>query len=269
MTTSARGLSGGKVVVSPPAEASFVPEENVIVGNVALYGATGGKAFIRGIAGERFAVRNSGREAVVEGVGDHGCEYMTGGTVVVLGSTGRNFAAGMSGGTAFVLKRGRPVRRAMQPRDGGLGEGRGRGGQGNAPEGDRGPLLAYRQRNRRARARGVGGDAAVFCEGNAARPEAGAGGACGPRPRRRPLRMGKPTGLKEYGRQPPPKRPIALRVQDYDEFVSSWTEEDTRAQGARCMNCAVPFCHSGCPLGNLIPDWNDPGLQGGSGRRPW
>ena len=98
-----KGLSGGKVVVSPPAEASFVPEENVIVGNVALYGATGGKAFIRGIAGERFAVRNSGGEAVVEGVGDHGCEYMAGGTVVVLGSTGRNFAAGMSGGTAFVL----------------------------------------------------------------------------------------------------------------------------------------------------------------------
>ena len=69
--------------------------------------------------------------------------------------------------------------------------------------------------------------------------------------------MGKPTGFKEYGRQPPPKRPVALRMQDYDEFVSSWSEEDARAQGARCMNCAVPFCHSGCPLGNLIPDWND------------
>ena len=69
--------------------------------------------------------------------------------------------------------------------------------------------------------------------------------------------MGKPTGFKEYGHKPPPKRPIMLRVQDYNEFVSSWTEEDARAQGARCMNCAVPFCHSGCPLGNLIPDWND------------
>jgi glutamate synthase domain-containing protein 3 len=83
--------------------ATFTPEENIIVGNVVLYGATGGKAFIRGIAGERFAVRNSGAEAVVEGVGDHGCEYMTGGKVVVLGPTGRNFAAGMSGGEAFVL----------------------------------------------------------------------------------------------------------------------------------------------------------------------
>ena len=98
-----KGLSGGKVVVSPPADATFVPEENIIVGNVSLYGATSGKAFIRGVAGERFAVRNSGAEAVVEGVGDHGCEYMTRGTVVVLGPTGRNFAAGMSGGVAYVL----------------------------------------------------------------------------------------------------------------------------------------------------------------------
>ena len=98
-----KGLSGGKVVVSPPTDAMFVPEESIIVGNVSLYGATGGKAFIRGMAGERFAVRNSGAEAVVEGVGDHGCEYMTRGTVVVLGPTGRNFAAGMSGGVAFVL----------------------------------------------------------------------------------------------------------------------------------------------------------------------
>ena len=98
-----KGLSGGKVVIRPPAEATFEPETNIIVGNVVLYGATGGQAFIRGIAGERFAVRNSGAEAVVEGVGDHGCEYMTGGSVVVLGPTGRNFAAGMSGGEAFVL----------------------------------------------------------------------------------------------------------------------------------------------------------------------
>ena len=98
-----KGLSGGKVIIAPPSESEFAPEENIIVGNVVLYGATGGKAFIRGVAGERFAVRNSGAEAVVEGVGDHGCEYMTRGKVVVLGPTGRNFAAGMSGGEAFVL----------------------------------------------------------------------------------------------------------------------------------------------------------------------
>jgi len=97
-----KGLSGGKIVVTPPEESTFNPEENIIIGNVALYGATGGEAYIRGAAGERFCVRNSGVKAVVEAVGDHGCEYMTGGRVAVLGRTGRNFAAGMSGGIAYV-----------------------------------------------------------------------------------------------------------------------------------------------------------------------
>jgi len=98
-----KGLSGGKIIVSPSPAATFVPEENIIIGNVALYGATAGEAYFRGMAGERFAVRNSGVKTVVEGVGDHGCEYMTGGRVVVLGVTGRNFAAGMSGGIAYLL----------------------------------------------------------------------------------------------------------------------------------------------------------------------
>jgi glutamate synthase (ferredoxin) len=98
-----KGLSGGKIIVYPPEGSTFVPEENIVIGNVALYGATQGEAYIRGMAGERFCVRNSGVNAVVEAVGDHGCEYMTGGRVVVLGSTGRNFAAGMSGGVAYVL----------------------------------------------------------------------------------------------------------------------------------------------------------------------
>jgi glutamate synthase (ferredoxin) len=98
-----KGLSGGKLIVYPPAGSTFVPEENIVIGNVALYGATGGEIFVRGMAGERFGVRNSGVNAVVEAVGDHGCEYMTGGRVVVLGKTGRNFAAGMSGGIAYVL----------------------------------------------------------------------------------------------------------------------------------------------------------------------
>ena len=98
-----KGLSGGKLIVYPPRGSTFDPGENIIVGNVALYGATSGRAFINGVAGERFCVRNSGAVAVVEGVGDHGCEYMTGGRVVILGSTGKNFAAGMSGGIAYVL----------------------------------------------------------------------------------------------------------------------------------------------------------------------
>ncbi len=100
-----KGLSGGKIIIYPPKESTLVPEENILIGNTVLYGAVSGKAFFRGIGGERFAVRNSGAHAVVEGVGDHGCEYMTGGTVVVLGETGRNFAAGMSGGLAYVLDR--------------------------------------------------------------------------------------------------------------------------------------------------------------------
>ncbi len=97
-----KGLSGARLIIYPPKQASYIPEENIITGNVALYGATSGEAFIRGKAGERFCVRNSGANVVVEGVGDHGCEYMTGGTAVILGNTGRNFAAGMSGGTAYV-----------------------------------------------------------------------------------------------------------------------------------------------------------------------
>ncbi len=98
-----KGLSGGKIAVYPPKTSDYIPEENILIGNVAFYGATGGEAYINGIAGERFCVRNSGIKAVVEGVGEHGCEYMTGGKVVILGKTGRNFAAGMSGGIAYIL----------------------------------------------------------------------------------------------------------------------------------------------------------------------
>lgn len=108
-----KGLSGGKLIVYPPKGVSFLAEENIIIGNVALYGATSGKAFICGVAGERFCVRNSGAMAVVEGVGDHGCEYMTGGRVVVLGPTGKNFAAGMSGGIAYVLDEKRDLYRRL------------------------------------------------------------------------------------------------------------------------------------------------------------
>ena len=98
-----KGLSGGKLIVKPHEKIGFVPEKSIIVGNTVLYGAITGECYFRGVAGERFAVRNSGAIAVVEGVGDHGCEYMTGGVVLVIGDTGRNFAAGMSGGVAYVL----------------------------------------------------------------------------------------------------------------------------------------------------------------------
>jgi glutamate synthase (ferredoxin) len=110
-----KGLSGGKIAVFPPRGSAFAAEDNIIIGNVALYGATRGEAYIRGVAGERFCVRNSGADAVVEGVGDHGCEYMTGGRVVVLGRTGRNFAAGMSGGIAYVLDEHGDFRTRVNP----------------------------------------------------------------------------------------------------------------------------------------------------------
>ncbi|MCB1215183.1 MAG: glutamate synthase subunit alpha, partial [Deltaproteobacteria bacterium] len=110
-----KGMSGGEIIVVPQKEVKFKPEENVIVGNTCFYGSTGGRAFIRGLAGERFGVRNSGGTLVVEGLGDHGCEYMTGGTVLVLGPTGRNFGAGMTGGEAFVLDEKRLFDRQYNP----------------------------------------------------------------------------------------------------------------------------------------------------------
>ena len=107
-----KGLSGGKIIIYPPKDSNFVPEENILLGNVALYGATDGEAYFRGIAAERFCVRNSGAKVVVEGIGDHGCEYMTGGRAVILGETGRNFGAGMSGGIAYVYDpKGRFIRK--------------------------------------------------------------------------------------------------------------------------------------------------------------
>ena len=113
-----KGLSGGRIIVYPPKGSTFVAEDNVIIGNVALYGATSGRAFFRGRAAERFCVRNSGARAVVEGVGDHGCEYMTGGRAVILGPTGRNFAAGMSGGIAYVWDVNGDFRLEVQHRHG-------------------------------------------------------------------------------------------------------------------------------------------------------
>ena len=124
-----KGLSGGRIVIRPPADAGIVPEESIIVGNTVLYGAIEGECYFRGVAGERFAVRNSGAIAVVEGAGDHCCEYMTGGIVVVLGKTGRNFAAGMSGGIAYVLDEDGTFEQPLQHGDGraraGAGGGRG------------------------------------------------------------------------------------------------------------------------------------------------
>ena len=140
-----KGLSGGRIVVKPPAGLARDPTENIIVGNTVLYGAIAGEAYFQGVAGERFAVRNSGAIAVVEGTGDHGCEYMTGGVVVVLGKTGRNFAAGMSGGVAYVYDEDGEFEKSLQPRHGQAGKDRraptARERSGHAPP-------AFRQRVR-------------------------------------------------------------------------------------------------------------------------
>ena len=123
-----KGLSGGRIIIRPTADAGIVPEESIIVGNTVLYGAIEGECYFRGVAGERFAVRNSGAIAVIEGAGDHCCEYMTGGIVVVLGKTGRNFAAGMSGGIAYVLDEDGTFERLLQHDDGRARADAGRGG---------------------------------------------------------------------------------------------------------------------------------------------
>ena len=141
-----KGLSGGRIIVFPPRNSSFQPEESILAGNVILYGATSGEVFLNGIAGERFAVRNSGATAVVEGVGDHGCEYMTNGLVVVLGESGRNFAAGMNGGIAYVFDdRGDFEREALQPGVGGFGGGHRRTGHRRSADADHPPPRSDRK----------------------------------------------------------------------------------------------------------------------------
>ena len=175
-----KGLSGGTIAVLPPEDAAYRAEENVIVGNTVLYGATGGKAFFRGLAGERFAVRNSGADAVVEGLGDHGCEYMTGGRVVVLGATGRNFAAGMSGGLAFVLDEDRRVPHARrQPDDARPARGARRGRHHRGPRARRRAPGAHRLPGRAAGPRRLGRAAAEVHQDLPHRLQARAGGAGG------------------------------------------------------------------------------------------
>ena len=182
-----KGLSGGRILIVPPRSATFDPAANIIVGNVAFYGATAGEAFIRGMAGERFCVRNSGVTAVVEAVGDHGCEYMTGGTVVILGPTGRNFAAGMSGGSRLRLRRHGDLPRALQPGDGRSRTGDGPRGGANPALPDRASLAADRLQPRRRHSRRLEPQPGALRQGLSPRLPAHAGGDR-PRRCRRPQR---------------------------------------------------------------------------------
>ena len=275
-----KGLSGGVFAIRPRDGMGehFKAEQNVIVGNTVLYGATGGRAFFRGLAGERFAVRNSGAWAVVEGVGDHGCEYMTGGRVVVLGPTGRNFAAGMSGGVAYVLdeQRAFPARCNM-----------GMVGFEALSAADaielRTMIEEHEQRTDSPVAARVlaewetlladGAFVKVMphdykrvlrelAEEEALAASAAENGGVAVTRKLRPGRrdgslMGKLGGFLQIERHGIPQRDPVERAHDYREFQLQRPVQELREQGARCMDCGVPFCHNGCPLGNLIPDWND------------
>ena len=275
-----KGLSGGRLVAYPPKTSSFLPEESILVGNVVLYGATAGEAFLNGIAGERFAVRNSGATAVVEGVGDHGCEYMTNGLVVVLGSTGRNFAAGMSGGIAYVYdEAGRLLHAPLQP----------------APASTWSPWFRPRTWISCAACWSVIATSPAaparpgsWSTGPARSPDSSRSSRTSTSaswasraPDRPPMRptflpqlrrplwrprqrysMGKVTGFLEIQREQPPRRKPEDRLHDWFEIYQPFPEQKQREQSARCMDCGVPFCHTGCPVNNLIPDWNDLAYNG-------
>ncbi|QQP36726.1 Glutamate synthaselike, partial [Caligus rogercresseyi] len=281
-------LSGGRITIFPPKDSieGFVSEDNVIVGNVCLYGATSGRAFFRGLAAERFAVRNSGAIAVVEGIGDHGCEYMTGGRVVILGPTGRNFAAGMSGGIAFVAREGNEdfqvkvnpeMVELVQPSDDDclflqdiLSE------------------FVATTESRVAKRALDGGDFRNFfvkvypheykkALENNKEMEAMKAPPVEPQltkeeadiikdiedlqiaPKKNIL--DKTKGFMKYPRVYEHYRSPNKRLGDWEEIYDfPRVRKSLKVQAARCMDCGVPFCHSnnhGCPLGNVIPRFND------------
>ena len=266
-TTSARASRAARSCCARRATRRFVAEENIIAGNVILYGATGGNVFIRGLVGERFCVRNSGATAVVEGVGDHGCEYMTGGRAVILGPTGRNFAAGMSGGLR-VRVGSRPFAvPAHEPRDGRHRPARRRRRRlvarhrHAAHRGDRfasrgtDPVEVVAQR-RLVHARSSRRTTSACSKPNAT-PSNAASTSTKQSWRGAELTWVRRTGFMKYDRELPKRRPIPVRVLDWQEVYEDFPPEKVRTQGARCMDCGIPFCHTGCPLGNLIPEWND------------
>ncbi|XP_076386960.1 uncharacterized protein LOC100882019 isoform X2 [Megachile rotundata] len=282
-----KGLCGGEIVIYPPKDSTFKSEYNVIVGNVCLYGATSGKAYFRGIAAERFSVRNSGATVVVEGVGDHGCEYMTGGCAVILGLTGRNFAAGMSGGIAYVFdvdgsfkSKCNPEMVELLPL--------------NKPEDiafvkqlleefveKTGSLIAesllqlwpepttrfvkvfpyeyQRALQQLEQAKQiqetVNGNSET--DSNVRVKDIEEVVADVDMEQRK---LDKIRGFLKYKREVAVYRPVENRLTDWDEIYNfQRVRKGLRVQAARCMECGVPFCQSshGCPLGNIIPKWND------------
>jgi glutamate synthase (NADPH/NADH) len=294
-----KGLSGGNIVVYPPKDSNFKAEDNLIVGNVCLYGASSGKAFFRGKASQRFCVRNSGCKTVVEGVGDHCCEYMTGGVVVVLGGTGRNFAAGMSGGIAYVYdgdndfeakvnmglvqlekmvdKADITELRAL------IDEHRMLTGSSVADK-----ILWNWQDSLKKFVKVIPTDYKRVLEQQAKEAASGVVKEVEPvsmlpkagsaqtkdlediKVPRAPRPVGVPNpqkkrGFIEYDRRAAPYRKAEERMADFKEIFTKPDPEILKTQAARCMDCGVPFCHqesTGCPLGNKIPEWNELVYQG-------
>ncbi|CAB4020801.1 glutamate synthase [NADPH], partial [Paramuricea clavata] len=292
-----KGLSGGKIILFPSENLpeSFKAEENIIAGNVCLYGATSGKAYFRGVTAERFCVRNSGAVAVCEGCGDHGCEYMTGGTVVILGATGRNFAAGMSGGIAYIYDRSSRFPSLC-----------------NTQKVDLDPLqdqdyitlkhiiqdhFHYTQSTVAKTLLENWSEAVQYFikvipreyklalqhqedeekSGENVVQQNGETEAIEEIPSRKDSvneitdieesvpneiedkNIDKQKGFVRYKRRVNAYRPAKKRVKDWNEIYNHPKEKELKVQTARCMDCGVPFCQSktGCPLGNVIPKWND------------
>ncbi|XP_045534417.1 glutamate synthase [NADH], amyloplastic [Papilio machaon] len=282
-----KGLSGGTVIIYPPKSSPFESHLNVIVGNVCLYGATSGRAYFRGIASERFCVRNSGVTAVVEGVGDHGCEYMTAGTVLVLGLTGRNFAAGMSGGIAYVydvdgsfkdkcnpemvelLQLGQEdleeVRQLLQEFVDYTGSIIAKELLESWPEPGKMFIKVFPYEYQRALKQ-------LALKGPAPKAQVNGKEENGLVDIEETVRdvelekknlekvLDKTRGFIKYPRETSLYRPAEKRMRDWEEIYSGReVRRGLRVQAARCMDCGVPFCQSahGCPLANIIPKWND------------
>lgn len=296
-----KGLSGGRLIIYPPKTSSFKSEENVIIGNTCLYGATSGRAFFAGIAAERFAVRNSGATAVVEGTGDHGCEYMTGGRVIVLGSTGRNFAAGMSGGIAYVLDLAGDFKSKVNMEMVGfetvndeeeiswfkdtLEDHRHFTGSAVAdrilknlgtylpkivkvmPTDYKKVLEAQRAAKSAAATQRTEVVAPVLAAAPlAAKPKEPAlvdledSMVDADTYKKRSDMVDKVRGFMKYKRRGDAYRNPKKRTKDYKEISARLSDGELQVQAARCMDCGVPFCQSnstGCPIGNIIPKWND------------
>nr|XP_023020294.1 glutamate synthase [NADH], amyloplastic [Leptinotarsa decemlineata] len=280
-----KGLSGGVIVIYPPKSSPFESHLNVIAGNVCLYGATSGRAYMRGIASERFAVRNSGAIAVVEGVGDHGCEYMTGGVVLILGLTGRNFAAGMSGGIAYVwdvdgkfsTKCNMEMVELCKLEDKEdvmfvktlLAEFKQLTGSIVAEklidEFDvrrKEFVKVFPYEYQRALKQKVVETPVTQAPSNEPKIQdiEDTIGDSSAEQKKAERALDKVRGFMKYPRETTPYRPAEKRMKDWDEIYNfTHVRKGLRVQSARCMECGVPFCQSnshGCPLGNIIPKWN-------------